>query len=230
MTAYAIVQKNTGTVTAVGAGLTATVTLPSPTTAGNKIIVVTTIRSGGAPVMSGFAADVRPAWTLGAAFQAAILTKNTGAGGESSWTMSSFTASADGVLWFAYEISGLSSAAVDKVASDPGNGAVVTTQTTGTTAATTSANELAVAVVVGLINGGTTPVNGWTNGYVAQDYGTISVSGTTHSIATAFKELTATGTTNSTATFAGAYGFGGVATYAESVVAAVANKFLAFFS
>jgi hypothetical protein len=226
---YAIVQKNTGTVTAVGAGLTATVTLPSPTTAGNKIIVVATLRSSGSPVMSGFATDVRPAWTLGAAFQATIHSKNT-TGGESSWTMSSFTASADGVLWFAYEISGLTTASVDKVASDPGNGAVVTTQTTGTTAATTSANELAVAVVVGLINGGTTTVNGWTNGYVAQDYGTISVSGTTHSIATAFKELTATGTTSSTATFAGAYGFGGVATYAESVVAAVANKFLAFFS
>jgi hypothetical protein len=229
VTSYAIVQKATGTVTSVGAGLTATVTLPSPTTAGNKIIVVTTLRSSGSPVMSGFATDVRPAWTLGAAFQATIHSKNT-AGGESSWTMSSFTASADGVLWFAYEISGLSSASVDKVASDPGNGAVVTTQTTGTTATTTSANELAVGLAVGLINGGTTTISGWTNGYVAQDYGTITVSGTTHSIATAFKELTATGTTNSTATFAGAYGFGGLATYAESVVAAVTGRFLAFFS
>jgi hypothetical protein len=229
VTTYAIVQKATGTVTSVGAGLTATVTLPSPTTAGNKIIVVTTLRSSGSPVMSGFATDVRPAWTLGAAFQATIHSKNT-AGGESSWTMSSFTASADGVLWFAYEISGLSSASVDKVASDPGNGAVVTTQTTGTTVTTTSANELAVGLAVGLINGGTTTITGWTNGYVAQDYGTITVSGTTHSIATAFKELTATGTTNSVATFAGAYGFGGLATYAESVVAAVTGRFLAFFS
>jgi len=228
VTNYATVQQNTGSAT-VGVGLTATVTVPSPTTAGHKVVIVCDIQSAGTIVASGLAKDVNPQWGFGAAAQAIVFTKDT-AGGESSWTITGFASSADTVLWYVFELSGLASGAVDKTASNPGSGA--TTQTTGTTAATTSAKELAVAVIVVITTSGTVSFDSWTNGYVQQATGSISTAGLIHSIAIAFGELTATGTTETTATYSSGvamYGFGGVATYAESVVAAVANKFLAFF-
>lgn len=224
----AIVQQNHGS-GAVGAGLVATVTLPSPTTAGNKVLIVGVLHSVGTIVSSGFAKDVPMVWGPAPSNQAIIFTKNT-SGGESSWSLTGFAFATEVVMWYVFELPGLVAGAVDKTATAAG-GSSTATQATGTTAATTVANELAVAVVVGLLASGTVTFSGWTNGYVQQITNSVALdSGVTASVGVAFGELVATGATSTTVSMSpSAFGFGGVATYPESAVVAATAAFMSFF-
>lgn len=211
---YTLVQSNTGS-GAVGVGLTATVTLPSPTAAGNKVVIVAFSQSTtGIHAVTGFVLDVNPKLTINTTSAIEFFTK-TSSSGETSWTITGFGNAADVVIWKVFEIAGLG--AVDKTATSGGGGTPALTAVTGTTATTTSATELAIAAVVGEQT--TTPTfSSWSGGFTQQgSVASNAISGGFGTLGVAFLELVATGTPSSTVTFgATAYGFGCVATYVES--------------
>lgn len=228
---WANVQQNTGA-GQVGAGLTATVTVSAPTTAGNKVFIACVLQSAGTVVVSGFAKDLNPKLTGSTTNQMILFSKDT-AGGETSWTLTGFSSSLNAVRWIVIEVSGLATGVADKTAIHAGTTTPVASWDTGTTAATTSANELAVAVMGSLVSSGSTTYTSWSNGFVQQGaIGLQAVVSAVVILGVAFLELTSTQTTTSTVAFGtNAAGLGGVATYAESGGAppAPTGSFLPFF-
>jgi len=211
------VQQNTGS-GAVGAGLTATVTLSTPTTAGNKVLVAAIMQTAGTVVGtgSGLTTDVAPNLSGSGTNRLRLYSKDT-TGGETSWTLTGFAAGADAIRWIAIEVSGLSTGAVDKTATNTGSVTPVASRDTGTTATTTQANELAVALVGSLIASGS-PTYSWSNGFAQQGAtGNVAVSGAVSTLGVAFLELSTTQTVTTTVTFSpNAAALGCVATYKES--------------
>lgn len=95
-----------------------------------------------------------------------------------------------------FEYSGLTTG--DKFASNSPGGSP-TSVATGTTAATTAANEMIAAIEGHNVTGNT--VTGWSNSLVQQDTIVTTGSATNVRLTTALKTVSATGTQTSTATF-----------------------------
>jgi hypothetical protein len=120
---------------------------------------------------------------------------------------------ARGVVWIAeFDLSG---AVLDKVAGDTNDGGG--SQSTGTTATTAEAVELAVAAVVFNRSGTSTSVGPWTNSFTQQlALPTVIGGGAGCTLVIGTKELSATGTVETTTPWnpGGQTSCGAVATYA----------------
>ncbi len=187
------------------------VTLPSGTTSGRTLVIIV---ASGATVStpSGFTLDKSQVNNTGHY----VFRKATSAA-ETSWTVNP-TSGASGAWWVA-EISGLDAAPLD-VSASAGVGFDTSSQTTGTTSATTQANELAIGSVTSnnAANATAVTLSGWTNSFVEQA-DTCSTKPTANNIGlgVATKALSATGAQETTATLSiDAAATGIMVTYKES--------------
>jgi hypothetical protein len=118
------------------------------------------------------------------------------AGASESKTMTVSIGDSTGCTLGYYEITGATS--VDKVAAAIGQGGS-SNISTGTTATTTAANEVVIAVV-GLNVGNADDVSAWSNGFT-QDYNVVTTNGGTQARGvSAHKVVTSTGAQTTTAT------------------------------
>ncbi|GAY12019.1 right-handed parallel beta-helix repeat-containing protein [Pseudonocardia sp. N23] len=207
-----IVQFNSGGDATGGSG---TATLPAATKAGNVLFIAMTAISG--PTVSGLTQDVTVTGS-GVSHLTRLFRKDAVAG-ETSWPVSY---GGNGGLWVVVEVSGLlTGTGPDKTASNAGSASGTSTPS-GTTAATTQADEFAMAVFSALTIGGSTPsFSGYTNSFgEIADVGSPAGATYRNGLAVATKALTATGTQTSTATSSvSTYRSGLIATYKAALPA-----------
>lgn len=189
--AAAFVQELGGTSGAT-APATYSVTLPGPTTNGNLVVIVVASDATVA-TPAGFALDKSQVNSNGHYHWSKVTT-----GGETGWTVTP-NSSAAGV-WYAAEISGLAASPLDQTAST-GASSGATTRSTGTTGTTAQADELAIASWGSSVVGTAATWGAQTNGYAERIADQVSTTGTSNiGLSVAALVLSATGTTESTAT------------------------------
>ncbi len=189
--AAAFVQEQGGTSGAT-APATYAVTLPSPTTNGNLVVIVV-------------ASDATVADPPGFTLDKSQVNSNghyhwskTTAGGETTFTVTP-NVSAAGV-WYAAEISGLTATPTDQAVST-GSSSGATTRSTGTTGTTAQADELAIASFGSSTVGGAVTWGGETNGFAERIADQVTTTGGSNvGLAVASLVLSATGTVECTAT------------------------------
>lgn len=158
----------TGTADAVGAPGTDTysVTLDAPTAPGNTLLIVVVSNAGIGTDPSGFTLDAHTVFNMGHY----LWRKDTGAGGETSWTVTPNVAAAG--AWLAVEYEGLVLPSSLDASSTNGTFGGVPNFSTGSTGATTDDVELLVGSWCGVGSGaGTLPsVDNYSNGLVQLDH------------------------------------------------------------
>lgn len=187
-----IVQYATGTVNADPV----TVTLPGATTDGNTVIICVSTQGSGGPISTGFTRDHGSAVS---AVKTYILRKSVVPAGETSYSV--VLGGAQPTIWFAFEISGINPLVPKEVGvSLPQSGTGVTSQTTGTTPASTAYQGLAIACWGGQ-NTANSTIPAWSNptNSVAE-YGTNSRTdgATAMAASVGFREISDLGTFEST--------------------------------
>lgn len=209
---WAVVQQKTDSVASVGGGLTTTVTVDTPTIAGNKVLIVALAQTSGTPACTGVTADANSKYSGFTYNQVSLFSKDT-PGGETSWTLTGFTASTDPVAWIVFELSGVATGAVDQTATSSSN---APPYMTGTTATTTSPSELAVAALGGFWVGAAPAITGWTDSFVQQGSAVnvaVPFGPGNATVAVAFLELTTTQAVSTTAGGDGSFSVGCMGTY-----------------
>jgi hypothetical protein len=190
-----IVQWNTGTVNATPV----TCTLPAGTTEGNTVILCVGTVGSGSPASTGFTRDHG---TVGGTMRPYVLRKADVPAGESSWALLGFSG-AQPTIWFAFEIAGFHPQAPKEVnVPSPELGFAVTSQTTGTTPASTAYEGLELAFWFGQNTANATvPVwSGFTNGVVEYAQTSRTDGATAMAGCVGFRPIVDTGMYESTAT------------------------------
>lgn len=187
--------QETGGTSGATAPATYPVTLSSPTTNGNYVvIVVVSDATVGTP--SGFTLDRNHVASNGHY----VFSKAT-TGGETVFTVTP-NVSAAGV-WYVAEISGLSASPLDQ-ATSTGAGTTAPTRSTGTTGTTAQADEIAIASFGSSVVGSATTWGAQTNSYSERITDQVTTTGGSNvGLAVASRVLSATGTTECTATVDG---------------------------